>query len=123
MTHTTDARSFWKGLVKSVLVITTVSSGASVAAPDVSTDEPAQLSNDSIAVEVRAVSRRPITTSPLSTRGTDEQGSPGAQSREAATTLHADESTPHGEPEFKIPRNSFGAGSFAISALGFTASK
>lgn len=114
----TDARSFWRVLLKSVLIITTVSSGASVAAPDLKTDEPDRLSSDSAAAQVRAVSRRAVATPPLTTRRTGEPGLPNRQILEGASILSVDEFAPHGDSEVRIPRNSFGAGSFAISALG-----
>lgn len=122
MTHSTDARSFWKGLLKSFLIATTVSSGASVAAPDLRADEAAQLSGDSHAAEVRSFSRRTVVTRPLTIRRMGEPEFPDRQDLEAATIPSVDESAPHHDSEFRFARNSFGAGSFAISALGYNAS-
>jgi hypothetical protein len=121
MTQTTDTRSFWQSLMKSVLVITTVSSGASVAAPDLRADEPVRLSGDCTAtVEVKAVARGSVMASSIETRTVGEAGSPYPQSQEAAAIQSADEPTPYDDPEFRMPRNAFGVGSFAISALGFS---
>lgn len=122
VTHTTDARSFWKGLLKSFLIATTVSSGASVAASDLRAGEPAQLSSDSPAAEVRSFSRRAVVTRPLTIRRMGEPEFSDRQDLEAATIPSEDESEPHDDSEFRTARSSFGAGSFAISALGYNAS-
>lgn len=124
MTHTTGAKSCWKSLFRSVLVIMTVSSGAGLAAPDLMADEPARLSSDSTAtLDVRAVSRRTVTATSLERGALGEPGLLYPQSQEVAAGEPTDESLFYASSEFRMPGNAFGAGSFALTALGFSASK
>ncbi|WGS54959.1 hypothetical protein LFL96_36355 (plasmid) [Paraburkholderia sp. D15] len=124
MAYTTGAKSNWKSLFRSVLVIMTVSSGAALAAPDLMADEPARLSSDSSATpDVRAVSRRAVTATSLKSGAPGDPGLLYAQRHEVTAGEPADESLICASPEFRIQGNAFGAGSFALTALGFSTSR
>lgn len=123
MTTTTATKSLWKKILKVVVIIVTaISSGTSIAGPDFTPDDTAQLSLSGSKVEVKAASRRTVARA-AKTRGEyrdlsplygDDRGSKAPVEEDAMLRYHAD--------TFRTAHTAFGAGSFAASALGKNAS-
>lgn len=122
MIKTPDARQFWKSLLKTILIVTTVSSGVSATASDLTTDESAQLNARDSNIETRTFSRRSAATIPIRTARTRDRALPAHGDSETVLALSPSDEISRQDMEFKTARTSFGAGNFATSALGYNAS-
>jgi hypothetical protein len=125
MNKTADSLPLLTKLTKAVLIIVTTFCGSlNATLPDRSSDEAAQLNSSDSCVATKSSARRAPTVigrrATAETRG--ERGEPFDQSCTAAASTTESEDFLSAPNPSMMPRTSFGAGSFALSALGESAS-
>lgn len=125
MDSNTRSSSFLNKLTKAVLIVVTAFCGSvNVTPPDRALDDTAQLNSSGSNIDAKSSARRSVAvlaTGDLAT-AYGERGEPVDQ-LPTAPSLAAESMEFASDPgAFAMPRTSFGAGSFALSALGESAS-
>lgn len=117
--------SFLNKLTKAVLIVVTAFCGSvNVTPPDRTLDETAQLNSSGSSVDAKSSARRSVAVVPTRDLATtyEERGEPIDQTWIAASLAAESAEFARDSSAFAMPRTSFGAGSFALGALGESAS-
>ncbi|MGF6837780.1 hypothetical protein QF001_001647 [Paraburkholderia youngii] len=122
MNSKTETQSRGKLLLKAILFVATIGAGTAAGAPNVGLDESLRSSADDQGAEVVRLGRRYMMPSRTLSDGAREPVSPPAT--EAPRTVYLPGAQTFLDAAFQPgeARNRYGAGSFASTALGSTAS-
>ena len=128
-THTMNSKApcgpLMNKLTKAVLVVVTAFSGSvNVTPPDRTLDETAQLNPSGSSVDAKSSARRSVTvvSTPDMATAHRKGGKPIDQLWTVSSLAAESVEFPSDRSASEIPRTSYGAGSFALSALGGAAS-
>lgn len=125
MNSNSRSSPFLTRLTKAVLILVTAFCGSvNAAPPDRTLDETAQLNSSGSNVDAKSSARRSVAVVQTRDMATAHRGrgEPVDQQRTAALCAAESMEFPTDPAAFSMSRTSFGAGSFALGALGASAS-